>query len=356
MKKNLHITCPVNKLSYGYTSYYLIKELLKLKHDIYHYPMGPTDPELLPDVASIHFANKEPEQTLNRVSLKIWHQNDVHGMPVKTKHFGFPIFELDRFNIVETKSIQLCDEVITCSKWGAEVIKNNTGKTCNIVPLGINSEIFKPKDHCTLGNTCFINCGKWEKRKGHDVLIECFNRAFELKDNVELWLMCENIFLPDMGKYWTDLCKKSKLSSKIRIIPRVKNQSDVARIMGNADVGVFPSRAEGWNLELLELMAIGKHVIATDYSAHTEYCTNENCSLLNIDSLESAYDGIWFHNNGRWAEITEETKDQMIEYMRMHHRNKQDGILGINSMGIETGKKYTWENSANILSEILNND
>jgi glycosyltransferase involved in cell wall biosynthesis len=359
--KNIHITCPINKLSYGYTSYYLIKELLKLKNNIFFYNIGPVDNDLAKDVVNIHFLNKHvgifaKNQPYNTVSLKIWHQNEVHGMPVRGHHYGFPIFELDRFNEIEKASLKLCDELITCSKWGAKVIKEQTGKDCHVVPLGIDDEIFKPCGPSTLKNTIFFNCGKWEIRKGHDILIECFNKAFNESDNVELWLMCDNIFLQDGGKSWIDLCKKSKLSSKIRLIPRQSDHADVYRIMSKTDVGVFPSHAEGWNLELLELMAIGKHVIATDYSAHTEYCTSENSSLLNIDSLESAYDGIWFHNNGRWAEIKDETKDQMISYMRMHHKNKQDGLLGINSKGIETGKQYTWANSAKILSDLLNND
>ena len=50
-----------------------------------------------------------------------------------------------------------------------------------------------------------------------------------------------------------------------------------------ADCGLFPARAEGWNLELLEMMACGKQVIATNYSAHTEFCTKENSILIESD-------------------------------------------------------------------------
>ena len=52
--------------------------------------------------------------------------------------------------------------------------------------------------------------------------------------------------------------------------------------MSQVDCGVFPSRAEGRNLELLEMMSAGKHVITTDYSAHTEFCTKDNAGLVPI--------------------------------------------------------------------------
>ena len=59
---------------------------------------------------------------------------------------------------------------------------------------------------------------------------------------------------------------------RVKMIPRVNTSEEVARIMGQVDCGVFPARGEGWNLELLEMMSMGKPVIATNYSGHTQFC------------------------------------------------------------------------------------
>ena len=83
--------------------------------------------------------------------------------------------------------------------------------------------------------------------------------------------------------------------------------------MRQVDVGVFPVRAEGWNLELLELLSCGKHVITTDYSGHTEFINNSNSRIIEIDKLETAQDGVWFHGTGEWAELGSRQKDQLIE-------------------------------------------
>ena len=68
--------------------------------------------------------------------------------------------------------------------------------------------------------------------------------------------------------------------------------------MSQTDCGVFPARAEGWNLELLEMMSCGKNVIATNYSSHTEFCNSENCMLVETTELEDAHDGKWFRGQG----------------------------------------------------------
>jgi len=271
------------------------------------------------------------------------------------KFIGFPIFELTHFNAKEVTSLHHCNKIFVCSKWAKQIILQNTkfkDEDVHVVPLGVDNNIFSPSAVSGRQSTVFFNCGKWEKRKGHDILLECFNNAFSENDNVELWMMCDNPFIGEGNKNWQDLYKNSKLGSKIRIIPRQKTHQDVMSIMRQVDCGVFPSRAEGWNLELLEMMAMGKHVIATNYSAHTEFCTPVNSRLINIDNLETAFDGVFFDGQcGLWAELAQEQKDVTIEYMRDVHTLKQDGQLIASQNGIDTGKQFSWKNSA---QELIN--
>ena len=86
----------------------------------------------------------------------------------------------------------------------------------------------------------------------------------------------------------------SPLGSKVKFLDRVGSHKEVADIIRMCDCGVFPSRAEGWNLDLLEMMSCGKQVIATNYSAHTEFCNEENCMLVETTEMVDAEDGKWF--------------------------------------------------------------
>jgi glycosyltransferase involved in cell wall biosynthesis len=188
-----------------------------------------------------------------------------------------------------------------------------------------------------------------------------FNLAFEQNDDVELWMMCENPFLnEEQTGFWHNRCKDSKMGHKIRILPRVEADTQVAEIMQQADCGVFPSRGEGWNLEALEMLSCGKWVIATNYSAHTEFLNEDNALLLPIHGVEPAHDGIWFHGQGNWAKFSKvDYKDPtstmacLIRNMKYVHQRKRDGELRLNTPGIETAQKFTWENTAKAIIQHL---
>jgi glycosyltransferase involved in cell wall biosynthesis len=242
----INLQAPINTLGYGVAGYNILKELFARDDSVSLYPIG--NPDQTDDFIAKAISNISSLK-LNRPHVKIWHQHDLFQRVGKGKHLGFPIFELTEFDQRERISLHHCDELMVCSKWASEIVDNQTGIKANVVPLGVDTEIFYPNKVSNPDKTIFFNCGKWEKRKGHDILGECFNRAFTKDDNVELWMMCENPFLkPEQKEHWEKLYKTSGLGDKIRLIPRQRRHEDVARLMNMVDCGVFPARAEGWNL------------------------------------------------------------------------------------------------------------
>tara|TARA_R110000824_G_scaffold203155_2_gene387512 strand:- start:1521 stop:2285 length:765 start_codon:yes stop_codon:yes gene_type:complete len=248
------------------------------------------------------------------------------------------------------------------SEWAKSIIVEHVGKIrgeeyvkqhTHIVPLGVDRSIFK-ESMSHKKETIFYNCGKWEIRKGHDILVKAFEEAFTEDDDVELWMMCDNPFYPEEENFkWERLYRSSKLGDKVRIIPRQKTQEDVYKIMSDTDCGIFPARAEGWNLELLEMMSCGKHVIATNYSSHTEFCNDDNCMLVDIEEKEDAVDGFWFKGQGQWASIKEKQISELAQHMRSVHEKKNNDQLNINQAGVDTAKKFSWENSAMKIIEAI---
>ncbi len=347
----INFIAPINNLGYGIAGYNLLKELYQIDNTIALYPIS--RPENMDDTHIISISiNNQLYFDKHRPCIKLWHQHDLQTKVGNGTYFGFPIFELTKFNSHEIVSLSHCDKIMVCSNWAKEVVMNNVNKfdqsDIHVIPLGVDATVFRP---CTLPNkrstTVFLNCGKWEIRKGHDIIVECFNRAFTYHDDVELWMLCDNPFIGEQNNEWKSLYKNSQLGEKIRIIPRQQTQKDVYNIMRLSDCGIFPSRAEGWNLELLEMMSCGKHVITTNYSAHTEFCNNQNTMLIDIDNLETAFDGVFFDGKcGFWAELSDNQKEQTISHMRLVHKKKQNGELNINLDGIQTAEKFSWQNSA----------
>ena len=89
-----------------------------------------------------------------------------------------------------------------------------------------------------------MNNGKWEWRKGHDFLFQAFCNAFTPRDNVILKLLSHNFGLTDQANdSWAKLYLGSNVGNKVRIVPRLNTQQQVAALLAECDCGVFPSRA-----------------------------------------------------------------------------------------------------------------
>jgi len=293
-------------------------------------------------------------------SIRIFHQNSMDLFPGRGPRIGWPIFELDKFTRHELHHLKNVDRLFVCSEWAKLIIHSNgINVPVDVIPLGVDPNIFYKDEqvqrpYWTNDTTVFINIGKWEKRKGHEELLEAFNRAFRPEDNVELWMMNNNPFLNASGgnQKWADKYIGSKMGGKIKILPRVKSQAEMRVLFNQVDFGVFPSHAEGWGLEVLELMACGVPSIATNYSGHTEYLNETNSLLVELNGMEPAKDDIWFHGNGNWCTFD---MDELVSKMKEVHEIKQSGKLKhvYEDVLKDTVEQFTWTNSVKKINEVL---
>jgi len=351
--KSLNLVGPCNSLGYGTVGFNLLINLSK-QFKIAYWPIGNIDypvPEHLRSVVQDSL-NNQADYDPSAPCIRVWHQHDLAQFVGRGTRIGFPIFELDKFNEREQHHLDSVDKIFVCSHWAASVLESQKNYEVNphVVPLGVDRDIFYEGIAGEGGPYVFLNIGKWEVRKGHDIIVDAFNNAFNESDNVQLWMMNHNPFLkPEKQKEWEDFYTQSRLGSKIHILPRVQTQEELAAIMRKANCGVFPARAEGWNLELLEMMSCGKQVIATDYSAHTEFCNADNCHLIPVTDLEDAYDGIWFNGQGQWAKFDDKTLDKLSSLMLQCYKK---GDL-VNHTGIETAKEFSWDNTVKAIQKGL---
>lgn len=352
----INLQCPINPLGYGQAGYHIFMNLMK-NHKVSLWPIGnitvPTDSKMAQAVIQ-EGINNQSDFSVHSPSLRIWHQFDMAQRITNNLAVGMPIFELDTFDNREKRHLASLDRVFVCSEWAKKVVHDQVSDRLDtrVIPLGVDTDVFKEgkPNHYEDGRFIFLNIGKWEIRKGHDVLVEAFNKAFEKNDNVELWMMNHNPFLSEeQEREWHRMYKSSKLGDKIKLLPRVKTAEEVAAVMTEAHCGVFPARAEGWNLELLEMMAIGRPVIATNYSAHTQFCNEDNCRLIEVKQKEEAWDGIWFKGQGNWAALDKGAVDMLTYLMQ----GEYEAGPTFNRAGVETAKRLSWENTANLIVDNL---
>jgi glycosyltransferase involved in cell wall biosynthesis len=348
---------PINCYTgYGITSFNIIQKLYDIDSKISLFPIGAPQLEPIWDQTKIKSAiNYGINFSNNKPCLKIWHANDLFQSIAKSsKYVGLTFFEIDKVSHLEKINYNLLDNIIVASQWAKDILlKNDISIPIDVCPMGVDTDIF---DHTIThpekdnNKYVFLNIGKWEIRKGHDTMLEIFTKAFNKDDNVELWMLNHNPFLQNSEVLENAKpFEQSSMRDKIRFLPRLPTQKLLASLISAADCGFFPARAEGWNNEAIEMMAMNKPIIITNYSAHTEYCNNDNSYLINISETEPANDGKWFLGNGNWAKIGEEQKEQAIEHMRYLYRNN----IRTNPNGLATAKSLSWEKTAQQIYKIM---
>jgi len=360
---NINLVAPISQLGYGVAGFNVLKALVRNGNHVALWPISekiswenkPADLELIQNaIRAIQlFDTSAP-------SIRLWHQHDLALFPGKGTKVGWPIFELDNFTSIELNHLNAPDRLFVCSEWALGVIRAHLGNIpVDVVPLGVDREVFfideearAQRPYWSREDTAFLNIGKWEVRKGHNELLEAFNKAFEPTDKVQLWMMNDNPFIELENEQWKMRYLSSKMGGRIKFFPRVESQGKLRALMNQADVGVFISRAEGFNLEPLELAACGIPSIVTNYSGHTEYLNENNALLVEPDGMEKAHDNKWFHGQGMWCTFP---LDDVVEKMRQAHQMRQSGGLNKFTKALgETASNFSWTNTARTIVRVLN--
>lgn len=358
--KKLNLVAAINQLGYGCVGI----NLLKTQSDIALWPIGPVDcaPWDL-EIVKRAISNAQFFDP-NAACLRVWHQFDMAQMVGRGPKLGYSFFETDQLRSVEKHHLMTLDYPVVSSNWAKQILmENGIPNPIIVAPPGVDSTVFNLSvekanlpETVTDRTTVFLNVGKWELRKGHDFVLAAFNAAFEPTDDVFLIMNCYNPVLPpEKSLEWKHYFMNSKMgqAGKIYVFDdRLPTQKHVAQLMQAADCGFFPSRAEGWGLESAEMLAMGKNVILTDTTAHTEYAGVAGGRLIATDTLEPAYDGVFFDGTGKWSHLGQSQLDQAVTHLKEVYKLKNEGSLKLNEKGINAFSEiFTWANCFDAMAE-----
>lgn len=356
----LNLSAPICSSGYGLVSSEILQALQKERVDVALFIIGPMECQEGFQQAVSMAERKSSFWSRHAPSLRIYHQFSLAQHVGKGAHLGFPIFELDTFTPQEVHHLRSQDLILVATDWARGVLeRNQIGVPVEVVPFGVNQQIFHERALPAGSTTTFLHCGKLEYRKGAYDVLDAFGRAFGAKDDVRLVLHVHNPFMRQdvygkLMREYEGLILRHPLADKIQVTTgRLESQYEVAALMERADCGLFPSRAEGWNLELSEMLSMGRHCIATNYSGHTQFVHGHYCRLIEVDQTESAFDGVYFHGQGRWAKLGAPQVEQFVEHLRAVHQQKQDGTLCVNQLGASCMRELTWGKTARKIKEIL---
>jgi len=129
---------------------------------------------------------------------------------------------------------------------------------------------------------CGMDLSSGAQRKNPEAPVEAFLKAFGPEEgHVHLVVKVNNPELTDETKRkWLQLQEKTASYPNIQLIREAIPEAELNTFFVSCDACISLHRSEGLGLVPLEMMALGKPVITTDWSGNMDYCTRENAMLV----------------------------------------------------------------------------
>jgi len=134
----------------------------------------------------------------------------------------------------------------------------------------------------------FLHVSSGFPRKGVDILLAAFRRAFRATDAVRLVVKVFPNPHNDVAARIDRIRQEDPLAPSIVLIDRDIPRTELLALVAEADAMVLPSRGEGFNLPAAEAMAAGIPLIVTGFGGHMDFCTAETARLLEYRFAPSA--------------------------------------------------------------------
>jgi glycosyltransferase involved in cell wall biosynthesis/Flp pilus assembly protein TadD len=157
----------------------------------------------------------------------------------------------------------------------------------HVVPLGVDTELFRPGAAPLPLKTGrrfkFLFVGGTIRRKGIDLLLEAYGRAFTARDDVCL-------VIKDMGagSFYKGQTAEQAIAAfrarpdapEVEYTDRMLSEQELAGLYAACDCLAHPYRGEGFGLPIAEAMACGLPVIVTGLGAALDFCDDNTAFLV----------------------------------------------------------------------------
>jgi len=237
------------------------------------------------------------------------------------------------------------DKVISPSKWSADIFKKEGFETDHLYH-GVDERLFHPMPHVRQEREGFIygTVARNDRRKNIPYAIKALSKMRD-RENVSLNLVCSAQDVK-MGDNLEIIGKLYDIRDRIdfyeyNTFGATLDTAYMAAVFNYFDVHLLPTGGESFGLPFLEAMACGIPNIAMDLPVLREIYGDA------IEYVPSVYNRIT-----EMGELPIPDVDILVEKMELlrtdeGHRN------ALVEKGIETSKKYTWEDAVSKLKRLL---
>ena len=246
------------------------------------------------------------------------------------------------------------------TEWGRKIcIENGIDlNQINVVNEGVDINTFHPYLKPKSNKFRFLLIGKYEMRKSINESIDAFAQVFGNNPDIELVIKSDFFKDPELKKNELDNKILSTGVNNIKLVWGYQTIAQISNLYRSSDIFLFPTKAEGWGLPLIEAAACGLPLITTYHSGQTEFINDIKSSCILVDyqlePIECKEDQGFYpakdNNYGKWAVM-------IVDNIAKSIKQAYDNYPALSAQAIKNSElirtKYSWANSAIKSLEIL---
>jgi GT2 family glycosyltransferase len=272
---------------------------------------------------------------------------DAFHLNFGSYRIGYTMLEVDGVHPDWVRQCNQMDEVWVPSSFNAETFAGS-GVTCpiHVMPLGIDPQYFNPHIAAQRDprHFTFLSIFEWGERKAPEVLLRAFSDEFDAGEDAVLFCKVMN---NDPGVSVRRQVAALRLRGGGGRIVISENEMvptyQLGSLYRSCHCFVSSTRGEGWGMPLLEAMACGVPVIATDWSAQRDFLTSEVAYPLQVEKIVAAQARCPLYAGFRWAEPSYEH----LRFLMRHVFEQREEAAQVGRRASEWAHaRFTWKHSA----------
>jgi len=321
---------------FGGVSVNLLKSSIKKGHD----------PRWVGNAVNVNESLMLKSKDVPENCAMIWHEQPKESWEHSpfSKNIAVVPFETTRVPASWVPRLNKFDAVFVPCVQNVQMMKDS-GVTVPIelIHWGVDETLFKPIERKDDGIFTFGTLGALSNRKGTDILVDAFLKAFPPKIK-DVRLICKTSYT---FYYWNR--RDPRIEVQMTAVP---HEEMMREFYSRVDAFVFPTRGEGFGLTPLEAMATGIPAIITGWSGLMEYYDPKANLLLDYKMVPATdfTTKVYKEDCGQWSEPNEE---DLIEKMRWCYNN-QDEVKKMGKYAAEYVKEnWTWDKKIDMFTQAL---
>jgi glycosyltransferase involved in cell wall biosynthesis len=242
-----------------------------------------------------------------------------------------------------------------------------------VVPHGIDPRVQCPDGPryplATGSGFRFLFVGGVSLRKGTDILLEAYRQAFTAADDVCLVLKdhSDDLFYREQdARGRIRELQSDPGAPEVEHIDAFLPEADLAALYRSCDAAVFPYRAEGFCLPILEAMACGVPAIVPHFGACLDYCDAETSYLTPVRRIRMPVPGgarfsvaLGFQEELTEVDFCEVSIPRLVDALRTVRSQSPAELRRKALAGVTRAHdRFTWDHSVaqvrRLLSELVN--